>query len=376
MRLVDMRTRTDSPSPIHLDPKRTWTVLVGVLEWPSSAYTPFLQSSRQDVVLDQTFAAWGVPDRQRRLLRDEKATKSAIVDALREAVRAARPGDMLVFYYAGHGGGPATDVSFAPYDADPDSRSSQLGVDELASILSAFRGAGVLLTADCCFSGALAHAAATLQSRGVPAAALASVDGSRSTGNWTFTRALVDAFARRGFVDHDGDGAISLADVGREASIALRARDVQRAHASFHGLPPGLQIGPAIAEATPPLGWCEARLRGKGWHPSRVVGRDGEKLEVRRCTPARTSFETLPATHVRELAPLPTFPVGALVWATPFPREGTWPAKILAVEDGFHLVDYGPEWDSRWREWLPARSLASRTKKSSVKTNELNQRSW
>jgi hypothetical protein len=371
-RLTDMSQHSAAP---RLDPARTWTVLVGVLEWTSSAYKRFPKHSRQDVVFDQTLKAWGVPDRQRRLLLDGEATKSAIVDALRDTVRAARPGDTVVFYYAGHGSGPATDASLAPYDADFDTRSSILRVDELASILSSLRSASVLLTADCCFSGALASAAAKLNVQGIPAAVLASVDGSRSTSNWTFTRALVDAFAGRAFVDHDGDGVVSLADVAREASVALRARDVQRAHASWFGLPPELRIAPVVAETMPPLGWCEAR-NGKSWLPSRVIGRRGEKLLVRRCTPASTRFLTLPATDVRELRALPTFPVGALVWATPMSRGEAWPAEVLAVDAGFHLVDCGPEWDSRWREWLPAQRLALRARASSSKKRDINQRYW
>ncbi len=75
---------------------------------------------------------------------------------LQAVVRACEPGDTLIFYFCGHGVWDfRTDRHFfANYDADGDSNDNSFDMCELYAELNAsFRGATVLLLADCCYSG-------------------------------------------------------------------------------------------------------------------------------------------------------------------------------------------------------------------------------
>jgi hypothetical protein len=71
-------------------------------------------------------------------------------------VRACEPGDTLIFYFCGHGIWDfKTDRHFfANYDADGETNDNSFDMCELYAELNAsFRGATVLLLADCCYSG-------------------------------------------------------------------------------------------------------------------------------------------------------------------------------------------------------------------------------
>ncbi|MCU0677770.1 MAG: caspase family protein [Myxococcota bacterium] len=84
----------------RVDPARTWTVLVGILDYPGQGFAP---RGRQDVRLDRALAAWGVPDAQRRCLLDADATAEAIARTLADVTHRAGRDDSLLFYFAGHG---------------------------------------------------------------------------------------------------------------------------------------------------------------------------------------------------------------------------------------------------------------------------------
>lgn len=104
-------------------------------------------------------------------LTDEKATKSAIIDNLKELLTHSAPGDSVLFYYSGHGTQEEADPVFWPSDPDKklealvchDSISSQdgstqmhlLADKELRYLLKKYAVPGVHITTifDCCHSG-------------------------------------------------------------------------------------------------------------------------------------------------------------------------------------------------------------------------------
>ena len=72
------------------------------------------------------------------------------------------------------------------------------------------------MIADCCFSGGVCAAATQLERDGeldFALACLCSADEcSASTGNWTFTEAVLEVLRGRAHTDTDDDGVVSLAD--------------------------------------------------------------------------------------------------------------------------------------------------------------------
>ncbi len=107
--------------------------------------------------------------RSLRLLTNEQATSSGIKHHLAWLVDGARPGDVLVFHYSGHGAqvrdrhgdelDDGLDEIICPYDMDWDDPFTD---DDLHAVLGAL-AAGVNLTVvlDCCHSGTGLREAAT-----------------------------------------------------------------------------------------------------------------------------------------------------------------------------------------------------------------------
>lgn len=114
----------------------------------------------------------GYPPLQVRQLLDEQATKSNIVDALRELAETAKPDDTVVIFYSGHGGRKPDAPEYAGYlypadyvPGDPD--GTGLLAQELTELLNAIPAARVVLLMDACHAEAAAHVKAEGESKGM-----------------------------------------------------------------------------------------------------------------------------------------------------------------------------------------------------------------
>jgi hypothetical protein len=146
--------------------KTIHALLVGIDRYP--APVPGLSGCVNDVEAFATFLrarAAGV-DPRIRLLRDEEATREAIIAGFRSHLAQAKPGDVAVFYYAGHGSQEQAPPEFWQLEPDKldetlvchDSRrpgSWDLADKELARLIDevAATGAHVVVILDCCHSG-------------------------------------------------------------------------------------------------------------------------------------------------------------------------------------------------------------------------------
>ena len=137
-------------------------LLVGLNRYPDPENT--LKGCINDVrqVSDLLYSRFGfAADGSTRLLTDARATTAAIVDRLHWLLDGARPGDVLVFHYSGHGSqvpdrhgderDDGLDEIICPYDLDWDDPFTD---DDLYTIVKDLP-AGVNLTVvlDCCHSG-------------------------------------------------------------------------------------------------------------------------------------------------------------------------------------------------------------------------------
>jgi hypothetical protein len=268
-----------------LEPAKTYAVIVGVLRWQDPKVPSFSPKNRKDRELYQTLLGRGVPAGNMALLLDEKATLANIHRRLSGTVAKAGPGSTFLFYYAGHGNlGAGGGVSFANYDSAPRRTLQLSGVSAL--LRKRFKGARVLLMADCCHSGGLAAVARDLAAARIKAASVTSAEASNlSSGNWTFTQAVIDALRGEPLLDANGDGVISLAELDREAADAMKYREAQRSGSSYHGVAPAFSLGPARrkrgAIAGPfRLGEYVQAPDGRKARPGRVVGLENGKYAV------------------------------------------------------------------------------------------------
>jgi hypothetical protein len=120
------------------------------------------------------------------------------------------------------------------------------------------------------------------ESRRVSYSVLASsIATEESTGNWTFTQALMDGFGGRSQVDGDHDTWITLAEVEEYSRRQMDRFEDQRTDAGRTGLfPAAFRVARARGlSGTREDQAIEVFSEGE-WHRARVVERNGDQVKV------------------------------------------------------------------------------------------------
>lgn len=263
------------------DPKRTWVVAFGLLEWKDAeSWAPFSKLNRRDQQIVKAFGQLGVPAAQMVLLQDKAATGKAWRAALQTTVAKTRPGDTLVFYYAGHGWHDGRTFYMVPYDGSE--TDTLFGQKELTQELEGhFAGDRVLLVADCCHSGALANWVKRGGHKKSYAALTSSKASESSTGNWTFSDCFLDALRGEVYLDANHDGVLSLSEVGNELSRQMEFVEKQKARTQYSAQFRGKTEFVKTSGTSRPGEGELVRVRSEGdvW-PARVVERGSKGLLV------------------------------------------------------------------------------------------------
>jgi uncharacterized caspase-like protein len=151
-----------------------YAVLAGVTRYALGERVPAvnLEGPENDLAaLRQALLARGFPASHMSVLSNQRATHAGILAALRSAVEQARPGDLVLFYFSGHGtsafdrhlAGVAAEIgpnsgALVPYDFDPSTRQTLvstllIGHRDLHPILSRLNPkARALVILDACYS--------------------------------------------------------------------------------------------------------------------------------------------------------------------------------------------------------------------------------
>jgi len=354
------------PTSAAFDPARTRVFAVGILAWADSdTFAPFTTDGRRDTTLVESWVARGVPRGNITLLQDRAATRAAVLAAFATAVQATQPGEMLWLYYAGHGMrvAPARNADMAavpatylvPYDGTLDGPNTGWSLASIGETLAtSFRGSSVLLTADCCYSGALETE--VMQRLTVPCGMLASSDASeQSTGAWTFTDCLLDGLRGVASADRDGDAQLTFADVAAYAETRLAYLDQQRSSAVTRGgFSPGWALGPRTTPVMMGAGdTIEVRYQGR-WYRAIVLERraNGEAF-VRYAGFNHLFDEWVGADRMRPYTPV-VYEVGAAVEARW--RRRWYAATVREVRASLHRIHY-TGWNDSYDEWVGSDKL-------------------
>jgi hypothetical protein len=357
--------RADAAAPLGWSPRHTYVFAVGILEWKRSdlwASFPEAVPNRRDAQLVRHFRDQGVPNEQIVFLKDAAATKHEIHRRFVELLDETDEGDLLVFYFAGHGSRDRATgrTSFANYDAGDEDSSAWNVANIFKTIDAHFSGSRVLLLADCCHSGALYDEVARRADDDVGYAALTSSSAhNSSTGAWTFTDSLLHALRGRPYIDYDRDGDIDLNETARyvEGEMAF----VEGQKSMF------LARGPLKGETTLALAAGTSRAKA-GFHCEAWSEGEWWKAEVLEFDEASNQYhihyvgysskydEWQPAKNIRGYEPR-QFAAGTTIQARW--NKKWYPAQVVRSWYGLHLVHYDG-YDSTWDEWLGPESVRPR----------------
>lgn len=345
--------RAESPA---WNPTKTWVFAVGVIQFDDPSVTSWPDEGRVDADLMKTLEKRGVPSSQILFLKNQEATQEKIIRQFTPFLKRAGKDDTLLFYYAGHGSRNYRDArrpcTFMTYDT-----ASRWEVDSIfATVDQHFQGRQVIYTADCCHSGVLVDGAAKQWQQ---AAALTSAHvASTSTGNWTFTRCLVDMFEGDPLLDRDGSGQITFTEAAQHITGEMASVEGQYASSTTTGgFSADTVMSTAIGQHTPRMGqFIEGESKGRWWKAQVLAERDGAVF-VTWPGWGKKYDEWLPLDRTRPYQPK-TFAVGSAVQAEW--RKRWYDARVLKVELGLHLVHYEgfSDTDNEWVRYERLRAPA------------------
>jgi len=268
-------------------PERTTVFAVGLLEWKyPDIYGSFPDAvpNRADARLVNHFARIGIPKERITYLQDAAATKAHILAEFHRVLAASKPGDLLIFYFAGHGNRDEKTGStyFANYDACKTDESAWNVATIFKTIQNRFHGDRAVMIGDCCHSGAMYDEAGRNAAGRVSFACLtSSYSHNLSTGNWTFTDSVLQALSGTPAADTNNDAVVQLHEAARYVELEMAFIEGQKSMFITTGeFPSDSQIARVKSIAKPGTGRRVEALWKDKWYKAKVidVGPQGKKV--------------------------------------------------------------------------------------------------
>lgn len=338
------------------NPNKTWVFFAGLLEWQDSATLPsFPQKNRRDKILFDLLKQSGVPTNQMVYLKDSQATTARIQSEFIKILSKAKPDDWIFVYFCGHGyKNDKAETFLASYDVSNKTVGwSVKSVPE--TIEKYFKGSNAIIALDNCYSGAMAKAVKS-QKRRVSYAVLASSMASQaSTGNWTFTEALISAFRGENFIDDNKDGVVTFAELKSNAEDDMLFGEEQLATIAFTG---NFDSNTVIAKAktaskSPRVGERVEVYSANAWWRGYVIDANIDKFKIHYYGWEDSDDEWVTAKQLRQ-PKITQYRVGEKVqveW-----QKKWYSAKVLEVKGGTHLITY-EGYGSEWDEWVSSKRI-------------------
>lgn len=230
-----------------LNSDKAWAVLAGVNQYGNQPHIPSLHVCVEDVTA--VHAALSGKYTAARLLTDATLehlpTRANILAELSSVAQAAGEGDLLLFYFSGHGVAEAGESYLLPRDARLAAlKHTAVAMKDVREILEASPARAKVIVLDACHSGAaIGKAGPAMTSEFIQRvfteaegmAVLASCKQGQQSWEWpeegrsVFTHFLLEGLS--GKADFDGKGFVTVSDAGRYVTDGVKAWAVD------HGVP-------------------------------------------------------------------------------------------------------------------------------------------
>ncbi|MCE9605011.1 MAG: caspase family protein [Planctomycetia bacterium] len=351
--------------PFNWKLEKTTVFAVGLLEWKHpEIYSSFpdQQANRADVRLVNHFRKIGIPEERIVFLKDSAATKAHILEELRKVLAASKPGDLLIFYFAGHGSRDEETGStyFANYDAGEEDSSAWNVASIFKTIQNKFRGDRAVMIADCCHSGALYDEAGRHAAGRVSFACLtSSYSHNLSTGNWTFTDSLLQAFRGTPAADSNADSVVQLHEAARYIELEMAFIEGQKSMFITTGeFPSDSPVARVKTIPKPGTGRrVEALSEGK-WYKAKIIDAETGRSKVHYTNYGEEYDEWLPTDRIREYVPK-VYAVDTKVQVYSEDDKKWEKGTILKTWYGLHYIHFDG-YDASWDEWVGPNAIKPR----------------
>ena len=340
------------------EPRRTWVFAVSCTVWKFDRSANMPPDGREDSKLIATFKSRGVPEDHIVFLKDQAGTLARIQSSFTELLGKTRPGDTLIFYFQGHGSrdvdGTKSTYYFLNYDCTNARDDSFFYVkDVFDTIEQHFKGARVLLTADCCCSGGLAVEARKRRTSIGYACLTSTFAHNGSTGAWTYTDSLIRGFSASPLVDLNGDSRIGLTELADYTEQRMAVVESQKAvFATFNGFDPHMEIARLAApRSNPRLGhFIEARWDDGKWYKGEIDNAKDGKFHIAYFDGDK---KWVTPKEIRPYTPK-EWPKGTAIEARNESAKDRWqPAVVLMAFHGLHLVHFNGQDSNVENQWMP-----------------------
>ena len=346
------------------EPKKTYAVIVGVLEW-KNGLAPFPKRNRKDQELRDLLIKRGTPTENVTMLLGKEATLAKIRKAITQTLSKTSKDSTLIIYYDGHGWAAGGDFCFGNYDVQSDRKDTAWSLNELAATVTGeFKGSRAFFWADCCYSGGLKVVVNKLAGRKIASFSLTSASTENaSTRNWTFTQSLLDGLSGSPLIDTNGDGLITLGELRDEVRDAMNHMEGQKHGFKVNGLDDSFILAKASGHLTK-VPKAKYRLgsyvRAKGKY-GRIIGVTGSEADeylvqfynyTEKVVKQYAESDLILSTRKPRVSTRRRPQVARMEPDCKVKWRGAWyDAKVLKKKPGYWYIHYVDDDDS-WDEWV------------------------
>jgi hypothetical protein len=333
-------------------PEKTWVFLVDVLLYQGDEEKDIPRSWLEipaSAVMDQ-FRTIGVPNEQMMLLQRTAATAANVDRQLGLFLRRTRPGDMLVFYFSGHGGRNTLSMH--------DRKVPKAGLIHV--IETHFRGDRAMLFIDTCYSGGVVELAAAQRGR-ISYAALSSTFSQQSASSGCrFLQCMLRGFAGNPVVDLDRDGHVTFNELCRYSerymAFAAEGKPIFVTTGQFDSQ---FRLAKSTGRLAPRVGELVERNDKGQWHKAEILENSAKGLKIHYTRNTRPDKDEIVSADVLRVPLFDKFRVGQTVQVLSGVDDKWHSARVLDTFENLHLCrcnDLPPTND----EWYgPSRIRAS-----------------